>query len=108
LYYSFAPIDYYSETNGKEDTDTENGGINHLIGKEPVLIAEAGVAVRYGATGHPRDTPIIKITLELVDRNPNYNGPVNSDTPNGQNKIEYAPCENVIHRTSKPRAPWRF
>jgi RimJ/RimL family protein N-acetyltransferase len=37
-----------------------------------------------------------------------YNGPVNSDTPNGQNKIEYAPCENVIHRTSKPRAPWRF
>ena len=37
-----------------------------------------------------------------------YNGPVNSDTPNGQNKIEYAPCENVIHRTTKPRAPWRF
>jgi len=82
------------------------------------LKCKAGHALPPDQAPHDRErTPLVdyrcrvcgnvfNLFTDTVGRN--YNGPVNSDTPNGQNKIEYAPCENVIHRTSKPRAPWRF
>jgi hypothetical protein len=39
------------------------------------------------------------IKLELLE----YNGPMNSDTLNEQNRVECEPCENTILTRSKPK-----